>query len=122
MSPSYNFLESLASRGQLEANFTQPLNPNPSLYKYRWWIFHRGSPCEGDAFLELEHSLSIAPAMALINDLKGRGEPFMVLNRRYPRRPVDGSPPWDMDSPNWKGAIWALNLADDLDPAWKGHR
>lgn len=50
-------------------------NPNPRFYKHYWWVFHRGSPCEGDEFLTEPHRLNEFEAQQLMRALHEKDEP-----------------------------------------------
>ena len=117
--PMFDHLEIMAKSQAPGFFFSQPLQGDPEFFKYKWWIFHRGSSAEGAAFMTQEHQLSTAAAMQLIERLREQGEPFLVYNEVLPRLPVDGSPPWDMNAKRWKNARWAPNWHDDVDPEWR---
>ncbi len=98
------------------------VHPDPRFWKYHWWVFHRGSPCEGDAFLGPAHRLGTHDAMRLMQELDARGELYWVYQERLPRRdPVHTL--FDVTAPRWNNRLdWAPPLDQDGDPAWEGHR
>lgn len=122
MNPSYAFLDSMMERGDSEVSFASPVNPNPKLYKYRWWVFHRQSACDGPDFFNHQHSLSHAQAMQLTQSLKNLGEPYILYNQRLPRRPINGYPLWNELSDHWVRSDWAPNFDEDPDPEWQGYK
>lgn len=97
------------------SSYAQGVHPNPRFYKYVWWVFWSGSRADGWAFLGDEHRLGTAAALALLADLKERGEPYWLYNRRLPRS--DPANPFDVNHPRWRDAEWAPAIDDDLDPA-----
>ncbi|MFA6107409.1 MAG: hypothetical protein WDA75_01440 [Candidatus Latescibacterota bacterium] len=100
--------------------FCQRMHPNPRLWKYRWWVFHRESTAEGRVFLEPEHSLCTARAMEVLEDLQQREMFYLVYNRGYPRR--DPSNPFNPGHPRWAGVKWAPAWEEDPDSVWRGHK
>lgn len=125
--PRFRDLESMTKTGLFRAgmislSFAQPLHPRAEFYKFKWWIFHPDSPCEGADFRKPENAISTAAAMALIQELSEKKKPHIIYNTQMPRLPKDGSPPLDVNSPRWKGYTWAPNLVDDTDPEWRGHK
>ena len=96
------------------SSYATGVHPNPRFYKYHWWVFWRESPVDGSEFLSDKYRLSTAAAMALSADLKARGEPSWLYNRRLPRR--DPANPFDTNHPRWRDAEWAVAYDDDPDP------
>jgi hypothetical protein len=105
--------ERTAGRGGC-SSYAQGVHPNPRFYKYYWWVFWSESRTDGQEFLRDGHRLSTAAALELMADLKSRGEPHWVYNRRLPRR--DPANPFDPNHPRWQDAEWALAYDDDPDP------
>lgn len=120
--PNFQSLTLAKDTGVSCLSFAMPMHENPHYYKYRWWVFHRESPCEGREFLDRKHSLCTADAMTLMARLQEEKEPYILYNEQQPRLPVDGLSPWDVTAKRWKNANWAPNLAQDIDPEWKGYK
>lgn len=93
------------------------MHPNPELYKYYWWVFTLESEEEG--FLSNpENRLCTYDAMRTLQTLNRQKKPYLLYNKRYPRRNSLFNP----ESEKWKHAQWFPCLADDTDPDWKGHK
>ena len=83
------------------------MGQNPRLYKFKWWVFHSGSPSEGYNFLGCkEYALCTRDAMAFINSMRHEGSAHFIYNRRYRR----GGPnvPWKKRDGEWQGPQYAL--------------
>jgi hypothetical protein len=117
--PSFEALK-LQPAGELHS-YAKHMHPNPRYYKYLWWVFWRGSPCDGDAFLADAHSLCTADAMALMDQLTAARESHWIYNRALPRDDP-GVAPFDRKSLKWKNAKFAPSFAQDADPEWQGFR
>lgn len=111
--------EILRSRGQ-GRHYAAPLHPVPKFYKHYWQIFTLDSQWEGEEFLRLEPHLSTAACMQRLEQLRARGEPYMLYGSKRPRRFL--GMPFDPASERWRHANWAPALDDDSDPEWNGHR
>jgi hypothetical protein len=93
---------------------------NPRFYKYYWWVFHKGSPEEGEAFLVPRYRLCMHDAYALERELRARRETFITHNRQHPR--FDPRRPFDPNAKKWANVEWAPCFEDDTDPLYKGFR
>jgi hypothetical protein len=103
-------------------SFARGMHPNPYFYKYYWWIFHEGSPCEGMEFLEDEFRIPFREAFELTEHLRALGKPFWMYNRKLPRADWANTP-WDPDAHAWKDQEWAPPFDADPDPIHpNGHR
>ncbi|MFK4136687.1 hypothetical protein ACI2KR_31115 [Pseudomonas luteola] len=120
--PTYNFLKSIRVVHAGGVFFGESLHPNVYAYKYYWWVFHEGSPCEGKEFLTEKYRLTTAEAMALIETFKKEQTPHIVYNRKRPRLPSERTPPWDVNSARWANTVWAPRYEDDADPEHNGHK
>jgi len=104
------------------AGFARRVHPNPRFYKYYWWIFHEGSPCDGEAFLGDEFRLATREAIELMDRLDAEGKPYWTYNRKLPRADLANTP-WDFNSHAWEGQEWAPPFDADPDPIHpNGHR
>ena len=117
--PSFEKLKQ-RPRGEVHS-YAQRMHPNPRYYKYIWWVFWEGSPCEGEAFLAEENSLCTAHAMALQKRLSQAGEAYWLYNRARPRD-EPGVTPFNKDAPRWKNVTFVSSLDIDPDPDWQGFR
>ncbi|MDU8351001.1 hypothetical protein RYA05_03720 [Pseudomonas syringae pv. actinidiae] len=122
ISNTFKQLKAMAQLGNQVLSFAQPLHPKPEFFKFTWWIFHEGSPCEGEKFRTDEYAMPTAQAMALHDELCAKQIPHIIYNRSEPRLPKGGCPPWDVSADRWKKAKWAPNFADDTDREWHGHK
>jgi hypothetical protein len=120
--PNFQKLAAIGGNVAPILSVAQPMHPNPEYFKYRWWIFHKNSPCEGREFLVEENLLSTAEAMALRARLSEEKEPHWIFNRSYPRLPSPGGSIWDVNGKRWEEYDWAPSLANDKDAEWKGHK
>ena len=94
------------------------MHPNPRFYKYYWWVFWRGSACEGHQFRSNEHRLSTKAAFDLMHVLSKKKEPHIIYNSRLPRLGPDT--PFDPDSKRWPADTeWAPAYDEDTDPICK---
>ncbi len=96
-------------------------HPNPYFFKYYWWVFHKDSPCDGQAFLKREHRLNYAAAMALLKELENSDELCWLYNEQLPRRDLENAP-WDPDSPAWEHVEWAPPFEEDPDSELDGYK
>ena len=112
--PSFNGLRHSAS-------YATKIHPEPRFYKYYWWVFWEGSPCEGREFLSDAHRLSTAAAAALMDRLHAEDKPYLLYNTRQPRRDPDNTP-FDPASDRWAGVTWAPAFDDDKDELWQGFK
>ena len=97
---------------------TTPPPYHPHLRKYYWWVFHRGSPCEGPEFLTKPYRLNGLEAHRLIDALRAAGETCCVYCDWIPRR----HKLFDPDAARWKGMEWAPAIEDDPDPEYRGFK
>jgi len=93
-------------------------HPNPRWYKYRWRVFHRGSP-QGRAFFNTPE-LSAHKAMTLLRELEAKGEGYIVYNNGQPRYGDDT--PFNLSHPRWKDYTPAPPYDEDPDLEWEGHK
>ncbi len=104
------------------AGYARGIHPNKYFYKYYWWVFHEGSPCDGEAFLGNEFRMATREAVELMDRLNAEGKPYWVYNRKLPRADLRNTP-WDFDSYNWKDQEWAPPYDADPDLIHtSGHR
>jgi len=121
-SPGYESLkEEHDENGFQIISFATYMHPNPLMYKYYWWIFHQGSPCEGSKFLTKEYRLSTKVAFELREQLYKVGQSYFLYNERVPRLDPDNTP-FDPDSVKWKDVEFAPSFADDEDGEYKGFK
>ena len=97
------------------------LGQNPRLYKFRWWVFHSGSPAEGAEFLgRYEYSLSTRDAMEFIDCLTREKKIHLIYNRRYRRAGPDV--PWKKNYESGEKIDYAPVFDEDSDPIFEGHK
>jgi hypothetical protein len=63
-------------------------NPNPKLYKYIWWVFHKGVQSENlEALTNTNESrfLEFKKVESFIDTLRQKGEPYAYVCKSYPR-------------------------------------
>lgn len=102
-------------------SYARQMHPDPRLFKYRWWIFWRESPCDGMEFLAIEHSLCTSDAMVLLDKLSQENECHWVYNQPIPRD-EPGVTPFARSSTKWMSSEFASSLDNDADPQWQGFR
>src|SRR6185369_5408893 len=102
-------------------SYAMHMHPDPHYYMYRWWVFWRGSPCDGREFLSDTYSLCTADAMALLGQLASENEGYWIYNKALPRN-EPGTTPFDRTSAKWLGKTFAPPLDQDPNPEWRGHR
>jgi hypothetical protein len=102
-------------------SYTRGMHPNPRFYKYYWWVSHKDSPCDGEAFLSTAYRLSTAAAFQLMQRLQQAGEPYWLYNIQVPRRDPDNTP-WDPASPLWQSVEGAPAYDQDPDPEHQGYK
>ncbi len=90
------------------------VHPNPRFYKYYWWIFWQGSPCDGTKFLSNNYRLPIKKAFDLVENLRCEQQAYWLYNMRYPRRDPDYTP-FDFNAEKWRGCEWAAPFDEDAD-------
>ncbi len=103
------------------SSYAENMHLNPYFYKYYWWVFWKGSPCDGGEFLEDKYRMSTAEAKRLMEKLKIENESFWLYNSHAPRRDPQNAP-IDETHPVWKDANWAPAFKDDTDRSWNGFR
>ncbi|MFM2007134.1 MAG: hypothetical protein RLZZ09_2789 [Pseudomonadota bacterium] len=117
--PSFAILkaetESGANRDYPVSWNAQSIHPNPRYYKYYWWVFWRGSPCDGEDFLTPAYWLPTKLAFELMGQLDREGQPYWVYNRQLPR--LDPASPFDPEHPKWRNTAWAPAYDADTDEA-----
>jgi len=112
-SPSYQSLqEEHDENGFQGISYATFIHPNPLIYKYYWWVFHQGSPCEGSEFLSKQYRLPTKKAFELRDQLHKAGQSYFLYNERLPRLDPDNSP-IDPNSEKWKGVEFARPFSDD---------
>ncbi len=105
----------------LATSYAMGVNPNPRLYKYYWWVFWRGSPCEGSKFITKKYRMTTERAHNLMAKLHQQKEKYFVTNTSYPRY-EPGVMPFDPKSKRWKNATWAPSFDEDTDKEYQGHK
>jgi hypothetical protein len=95
-------------------------NPNPKLYKYYWWVFWAGSPCDGREFLSPQYRMTTKKAFDFMEELSLKKEPHWLYNRLTPRD--DPQNPFDKASDRWRGVEWAVAFDEDTDEIYNGHK
>ena len=112
--PTFNGLNKLAKKSVGGYFFGERLHPSSHLYKYKWHIFWRETPVEGDAFLQTD-PLSTKAAQDLIASLRENRETFLVYGHQLCR---DASI-WNRDVVG----VCAPSYDEDPDPiTTNGHR
>ena len=121
--PLYKHLQSdaLVPLAGISHSFAQAMHPNPRFYKYRWWVFWKGSPCEGRQFLDRKYSLCTADFVTLTDRLRAEGEQHFIYNKQYPRHEA-GETPFCPQHPRWEGVEFQVPLSEDADPEYMLHR
>lgn len=119
--PSFGALKQQSADDGLGHSYASHMHPNPRLFKYRWWVFWRDSPCDGREFLDERNSLCTAHAMTLIDKLTRNGECHWIYNKRIPRH-EPGITPFDRISTKWRDIQFAPAFHDDADLEWAGFR
>jgi len=95
------------------------MHPNPHLYKYYWWIFWQGSPCEGDEFLSDRYRISTKQAFELMHKLREEQHSYWLYNCRLPRLDPANTP-FDPKSKVWQDVEWAKPFDKDTDEEYQG--
>lgn len=92
MKPLHKITKSYLKQSQEEGSTgigicTTGLHPNPTFYKFYYWIYHYNMPYESakEVFYKNEYKLSLKKAVNLINQLKKENIPFAYVNRTYYR-------------------------------------
>ena len=117
--PCFKRLKQDIERGEKGSwSYASRMHPNPYFWKYSWWVFHEGSPCDGWQFLQPEHRLPTGIALPLARDIRERGGLCLVYNRRLPRLDPVRSP-FDPAHPRWIDYEWAPAFEDDTDPLYQ---
>ena len=119
--PSFDALRAESVDDGIGSSYASNMHPNPRFYKYRWWVFWRDSVCDGRDFLDDEHALCTADAVALINKLNSACESHWIYNRQIPRH-EPGTTPFDRTSDKWRDHSFSVAFDDDTDPHWNGFR
>ncbi|RIZ64940.1 MAG: hypothetical protein D0531_12175 [Methylococcales bacterium] len=121
--PTFKQLEADQLReGGVSYSYAMRMHPNPYFYKYYWWVFWKGSPCEGHAFLNSSKTrLSTKEAYELRNKLAEENLSYYLYNESYPRLDASNNP-WDPSSERWNDTQWAIAYDEDTDEPYKGHK
>ncbi len=119
--PEFNKLLAEAKQGNPCKIFASKVHPNPRLYKYYWWIFWAGSPCEGKAFLTTPYRLSMRKAFILKAELDAADEPYWLYNIHLPRFDPEYMP-FDPNAERWRDVEWAVAFAEDIDEVYLGFK
>lgn len=119
--PDFNALKQQSPAEGLCHSYAQRPHADPRLNKYRWWVFWRGSACDGREFLAEDYGMCTADAMALMERLTLSQERHWVYNQRMPRD-EPGVTPFDRASAKWRNTQFAPSLNEDTDPEWNGFR
>ena len=110
-----------AQEGFQSYSYAVFMHPNPYYYKYYWWVFWKGSPCDGYQFLDTEYRLSTKQAFDLRKKLTLERESFLLYNSRFPRLdPINT--PFDPQAKIWQGTEWAKAFDEDTDEEYKGFK
>ena len=58
--PSFKKLqEDFDQEGFKTSSYATFMHPNPIFYKYYWWVFWKGSPCDGREFIRRNYRMPI---------------------------------------------------------------
>jgi len=105
---------------------TTSINPNPSLKKYYFWVFHYEMPytSAAEVFWKDEHRLSLKQFLELQAYLRKNGIPYAVVNSAYYRL---GTKVWDYEAlkrykPNIEFAVAYDEDTDEACEEFMGHR
>ncbi len=97
------------------------MHPNPLFYKYYWWVFWEGSPCDGEKLLSKQYRMPTKRAFELMEKLKSEQQSYWLYNTRLPRLdPVNS--PLDPNSEKWREIEWAKSFDDDVDEEYRGFK
>lgn len=120
--PSFKKLAKDIERNGYQSRFCATfMNPNPRLYKYYWWVFWQGSPCDSEEFLSDRYRMPIKQAFELIHKLEEERQQHWVYNRRLPRLdPVNTA--FDPSAEIWRDTEWALPFDEDTDEEYQGFK
>jgi hypothetical protein len=102
-------------------SFASFMHPNPRIYKYYWWVFWEGSPCDGDRFLTDRYRLPTEQAFGLIELLVAGRKSHWLYNTRIPRDDPDNTP-FDPNADKWRGMEWAKSFEEDTDGEYNGFK
>lgn len=117
MKPTYeNLIGSDGSPSRV--SYAMGVHPNPRWWKYRWRVFHLGTP-QGRAFFYTQR-LSTHKAMKLIRELEAKDEGYVLYNYCQPR--IGNDTPFNLSHPRWKDYTLALPYDEDHDLEWEGHK
>lgn len=119
--PSFKRLKAETEREGFCTRFSGTFrHPNPRLYKYYWWVFWEGSPCDGSQFLSDDNRMPTKQAFDLMDSLTAQSKSYWVYNRRLPRR--DPANPFNPDAEKWRDEEWAPSFDEDTDDAVNGFK
>ena len=120
--PSFKKLEEDHNReGFLSRSYATFMHPKPIFYKYYWWVFWKGSPCDGKEFLGNGYRMSTKQAFELMAKLESEHESYYLYNKQLLRLdPVNT--PFDPDAGKWQGVEWAKAFDEDPDEEYEGHK
>ena len=110
-----------AKEGFHALSFAVFMHPNPYFYKYYWWVFWKGSPCDDYKFLNKKYRLSTKQAFDLRTNLASERESFYLYNSRLPRLdPVNTL--FDQEAKIWQNTEWAKAFDEDTDEEHEGFK
>ncbi len=102
-------------------SYATHMHPNPKFFKYYWRVFSNDSEYEGRDFFIFGQELTTAEYVAKTDALDARNEPYLIYNRRIPRR-FEGMP-FDPTSERWRGQKeWAPAWEEDRDAEFEGFK
>ena len=117
--PSFRELQKDSDQqGFTASSYATFMHPNPIFYKYYWWVFWKGSPCDGREFIRRNYRMPIKRAFDLMFELESTEESYWLYNSRHPRLdPVNT--PFNPQASIWKDTEWAKSFEDDTDGLFK---
>ncbi|WP_151671957.1 hypothetical protein [Nitrincola schmidtii] len=89
--PSFERINKTKHSGKIYFAGSRPVHPNPTWFKYYWWIFTAESPIDGHSFLSDENKLTFFEYERELERFKGIGLEAWVYNIKL-HRLVEGSP------------------------------
>ena len=120
--PSFKKLEEDHNReGFRSRSYATFMHPKPLFFKYYWWVFWKGSPCDGKEFLGNRYRLPTKQAFELRAKLRSEHESYWLYNRRLPRLDPANTP-FNPHAEKWQGVEWAKPFDEDFDDEFKGHK
>lgn len=116
-----DLVKGIERKGFYSASYATFLHPNPHFYKYYWWVFWQGSPCDGDDFLSNRYRMPMKQAFELIDNLRKDQQSYWLYNKRLPRLDPDNTP-FDPNAEIWQNAEWAKPFDEDRDDEYRGFK